>query len=46
MSQDIYVGDWNLFNQNQKYHLQVANNNRLFLEVNMLMTKKVCEYIF
>jgi hypothetical protein len=46
MNQIIYIGDWNLFNQNKKYHLQVANNKRLFLEVDMLMTKKNCEYIF
>jgi hypothetical protein len=46
MNQVIYVGDWNLFNQNQKYHLQVANNKCLFVKVNMLMIKKICEYIF
>jgi hypothetical protein len=46
MSQVIYIGDWNLFNQNKKCRLQVANNKHLFLEVNMLMTKTICEYIF
>ncbi len=46
MSQVIYIGDWNIFNQNKKYHLQVTINKCLFLEVNMLMTKNICEYIF
>jgi len=46
MNQVIYVGDWTLFNQNQKHHLQVANNKCLFVEVNMLTIKKICEYIF